>query len=111
MKKNAEAAEGASEGGLEAKEKPEDPEPKGVAAAGAEVEHVAAAEKLNVEDDDTGPPTVGTMLNGAVEEEADRPGRVEAAADVIPRFGNVAGAGVIEAAFLGGWVAKKPVDS
>lgn len=114
VKENAEGAEGVSEGGLEAKEKPEDPEPKGVdppreKAEGAEVEHVVGTEKMNEDDDDdTG--TVGTMLNGAVEEEATGAGGVEVAAAVRPRFGNVAGADGMEAAILGGWIAKEPVN-
>lgn len=117
VKENAEGAEGVSEGGLEAKEKPEDPEPKAVdppreKAEGAAVEHVVGTEKLNDDDDDdnTCPPAVGTMLNGAVEEEAVRAGRVEAAADVRPRFGNDAAADVMEAKPLGGCVAKEPAN-
>lgn len=116
VKENAEGAEGVSEGGLEAKEKPEDPEPKAVdppreKAKGAAVGHVVGTEKLNDDDDDNPcPPAVGTMLNGAVEEEAVGAGGVEAAADVRPRFGNDAGADVMEAKPLGGCVAKEPAN-
>lgn len=114
VKENAEGAEGVSEGGLEAKEKPEDPEPKGVGtprekAEGAEVEHVDGTEKLKPDDDaadDTG--AVGTTLNGAAEEEAEGAGGVEAAAEVRLMFGNVVGADGMEAAILGGWAAKEP---
>lgn len=114
VKENAEGAEGVSEGGLEAKENPEDPEPKGVdppreKAGGAPGEHVVGTEKMKLDDDDdTG--AVGTMLNGAAEEEAAGAGGVETAAEVRPRAGNVTGADVMEAAILGGWVAKEPVN-
>lgn len=119
VKEKAEGAEGVSEGGFEAKEKPEDPEPKPVdppmeKAEAAEMEHVVGTEKLNDDDDDTddgtGPPAVGTMLNGALEEEAVGAGGVEVAADVRPRFGNVAGADVLKAAILGGCVSKEPAN-
>lgn len=113
-KENAEGAEGVSEGGLEPNEKLEDAEPKGVGAFrekadGAAVAHVVGTEKLKPDDDtaeDTG--AAGTMLNGAADEEAAGAGGVEAAAEVRLRFGNAAGADGMEAAILGGWVAKEP---
>lgn len=115
LKENADGAEGVSEGGLEAKEKLEDPDPtdpKGVVpprenTEGAEVAQVDGTEKVKPDDDDdTG--TVGTMLNGAAEEEAAGAGGVEAAAEVRPRFANAAGVDGVEAAALGSWVAKEP---
>lgn len=111
---NAEGAEGVSEGGL-AKEKLEAPDPKGVVVArentegadGADVAQVDGTEKVKLDDDDdTG--AVGAMLNGAAE--AAGAGRMEAAAEVRPRFANAAGADVVEAAILGGWVAKEPMN-
>lgn len=112
VKVNAEGAEGVSEGGLEAKEKLEDPEPKGVDSTREKTEeadagHVVGTEKMNDDaDEETG--AVGTMLNGAAEEEAAGAGGMEAAVEVRPRLGNVAGADGMEAAVLGGWVAKEP---
>lgn len=112
VKENAEGAEGVSEGGLEAKEKPKDPEPKGVGpprekAEGAEgeEEHVVGTEKLKPEDDAADTGTAGTMLNGAAEEEAAGAWGVEAAAEVKLRFGKFAGADGMEAAIFGGCVA------
>lgn len=114
VKENAEGAEGVSEGGLEPNEKLEDVEPKDMGAPrekaeGAAVAHVVGTEKLKPDDDtaaDTG--AAGTMLNGAAAEEAAGAGGVEAAAEVRLRFGNAAGADGMEAAILGGWVAKEP---
>lgn len=112
---NAEGADGVSKGGLEAKEKLEGPDPKGVVPArentegadGAEVAQVDGTEKVKLDDDDdTG--AVGAMLNG--EAEAAGAGGVEAAAGARPRFANAAGAAGVEAAVLGGWVAKKPMN-
>lgn len=110
-----ENAEGVSEGGgLEAKEKPTDPEPKGVGAAmenggGAEEAHVVGTEKLKPDDDAVDVAgAVGTMLNGAAEEAAAGARGVEAANEVKLRFGNVAGADGKVAASLGGWGAKEP---
>lgn len=112
-----ENAEGVSEGGgLEAKEKPTDPEPKGVGAAmenggGAEEAHVVGTEKLKPDDDAVDVAgAVGTMLNGAAEEAAAGARGVEAANEVKLRFGNVAGADGKVAASLGGWGAKEPVN-
>lgn len=110
VKEKAESAEGVSEGGLEAKEKPEDPEPKGAVtprekAEGAEVAFVVGTEKMKPDDDDDDTGAVTATLNGAAEEEA---AGAEAAAEVRPRFGNVAGADGVKAAILGGWVAKEP---
>lgn len=113
LKEKAEGAEGVSEGGFEAKEKPDDPEPKGAEpprekAEGPEVEQVVGMEKVKPDAaDDTG--AFGTMLNGAAAEEVAGDGELEAAAGVRPRLGNAAGADGIEAAILGGWVAKEPV--
>lgn len=113
LKEKAEGAEGVSEGGFEAKEKPDDPEPKGAEpprekAEGPEVEQVVGMEKVKPDAaDDTG--AFGTMLNGAAAEEVAGDGKLEAAAGVRPRLGNAAGADGIEAAILGGWVAKEPV--
>lgn len=109
LRENAEGADGVSEGGLEANLKPEDPEPKGMAPPmeKAEVEHVTGTEKVKLADaDDTG--AVGTMLNEAAEEEEAAAGGVEAAGKEKPRFGNAAGADMVEAAILGGWVTKEP---
>lgn len=114
LKENAESAEGVSEGGLEAKEKTEDPEPKGVGpprekAGVAEVAQVDGTEKVKPDaDEETG--AAGPMLNGAAEEEAAGAGGVDAAAEARPRFGNVAGPDGMEAATLGGWTAKEPVN-
>lgn len=113
LKENAEGAEGVSEGGLEAKEKPEDPEPKGVVpprenTEGAEVAQVDGTEKEKPDDDDDDTGAVGPMLNGAAEEEAAGAGGVEAAAEV--RFAYVVGADGIEAAVLGSWVATGPMN-
>lgn len=111
LKENAESAEGVSEGGLEAKEKGE---PKGVdppreKAGVAEVAQVDGTVKVKPDaDDETG--AVGTMLNGAAEEEAAGAGGVDAAAEARPRFGNVAGPDGMEAATLGSWTAKEPVN-
>lgn len=120
LRENAESAEGVSEGGLEAKEKLEDPEPKGAdpprvnaegtdGAEGAEVaENVFGTEKVNP-DDDAG--AVETKLNGATEEEEAAGTEVmEAAAEVKPRFGNDAGTDGMEVASLAGWDAKEPVN-
>lgn len=116
VKENAEGADGVSDGGLEAKEKPEDPDPKGVDpprenTEGAEVAHVVGTEKLKPDDeaDDDGG-AAGTMLNGAAAVEAAGGGAGEAAAGVRPRFGNVAGADGMEAAYLGGGAAKEPAN-
>ncbi|TNN83219.1 hypothetical protein EYF80_006552 [Liparis tanakae] len=96
VKENAErVSEG---GGLEAKEKPPDPEPKGVGPAmenggGAEEALVVGTEKLKPEDDAVDVAgAVGTMLNAAAEEAAAGARGVEAAAEVKLRFGNAAGA-------------------
>lgn len=94
LKENAEDAEGVSEGGLEAKEKPE---PKGADpprenAEGAEVEQVVGIEKVKPdEDDDTG--AGGTMLKGAAVEVAATVGGLGAATEVRPRFERAAGLG------------------
>lgn len=114
VKEKAEGAEGVSEGGFEAKAKPADAEPKAVdppreKAEVAEMEHVEGTEKLN-DDDDAGPPAGGTILKGAVEEEAAGAGGVEAAADVRPRFGNVAGADVLKAGILGVCATREPAN-
>lgn len=114
VKENAEGAEGVSEGGLDAKEKPEDAEPKAVDAprekAGADA-LVVGTEKLNDDDEeDTCPPAGGTMLNGAMEEEAVGAAGVAAATDVRPKFEKDVGAGVMEAELLDGCVAKEPVN-
>ncbi len=114
VKENAEGAEGVSEGGLEAKEKPEDAEPKGVDSPSekadvAEVEQVVGTEKVNDEaEDDTG--AVGPMLKGAAVKEAAGAGGVEEAAAVRLRFGNVAGADGTDEAILGRWVNEEPVN-
>lgn len=112
VKENAEGAEGVSEGGLDAKEKPEDAEPKGVdpprEKAGADA-LVVGTEKLN-DDDDTCPPAGGTMLNGAADAEAVGAG-VAVATDVGPKFGNDTGAGVMAAELLDGCVAKEPANT
>lgn len=111
---NAKGAEKTSEVGLGAKEKLEDPEPKTVdppreKADGDEELPVLGTEKIKPDDeDDTG--AVGTMLNGATEEEAAVAGGVEAAAEERLRFGNVAGPDGMEAAVLGGLTAKEPVN-
>lgn len=126
LRENAESPEGVSEGGLEAKEKLEGPEPKGAdpprvntegsegtegteGAEGAEVaENVVGTEKVNP-DDDTG--AVETKLKGAAEEEAAAgTEELEAAAEVKPRFGNDAGTDGMEVASLAGWGAKEPVN-
>lgn len=114
LKENAEGAAGVSEGGLEVKEKVDDPEPKGADpprenAEGVEVvEQVVGTEKVKLDvDDDTG--AAGTMLNGALEDEGGRAGAVETAADVKPMFGNGTGAAETGAAILAGCVAKEPV--
>lgn len=81
-----ENAEGASAAGLEANEKPRDPEPKGAGTpiekgGGAVVAHVVGTEKLKPDDgamDVAG--AAGTMLNGAAEKDAAGAGGVEAAA-------------------------------
>lgn len=105
LKVNAKGAEGMSGAGLEANEKLDDPEPKGVdppreKAEGAEVEPVVGTENMKLDDeDDTG--AAGTVLNGAVEEEAAVVGGVEAAAEERVRFGNAAGPDGMEAAVLG----------
>lgn len=112
VKEKAEGAEGVSEGGLDAKEKPEDAEPKGVdpprEKAGAAA-LVVGTEKLNddeEDDDDTCPTPGGTMLNGAADAEAVGAG----AAAAKPNFGNDAGAGAMEAELLVGCVAKEPAN-
>lgn len=117
LRENAESAEGVSEGGLEANEKLEGPEPKGAdppkenaeGAEGAKVaEKVVGIEKVNP-DEDAG--AVGTKLNGAaVEEEAAGADMLEAGAEGNPRLGNDAGADGTEAAGLAGWVAKEPAN-
>lgn len=114
VKEKAEGAEGVSDGGFVAKEKLEDAEPKAVdppreKAEVAVMEHVDGTEKLN-DDDDGGPPAGGTILNGAVEEEAAGAGGMEAAADVRPRFGNVAGADVLKAGILGACAPREPAN-
>lgn len=106
--RNADCAEGASEGGLGAKENPKDPEPKGAEAEAVEDERALATEKPNDDDDDdggTGPLAVGTTLKGPAEA-----GRVGAAADARPRLGNAAGAEAIEAPLLGGAAANEPAQ-
>lgn len=106
-KRNADCAEGVSEGGLVAKENPKDPEPKGAEAEAVEDERALVTEKPN--DDDggggTGPLAVGTTLKGPAEA-----GRVGAAADVRPRPGNAAGAEAIEAPLLDGATANEPAQ-
>lgn len=97
LKENADSAEGVSEGGLEAKEKPEAPEPKIVdplseKADGADVAHVEGTENVKLDDD------IGAMLNGA-EEEATVAGGVEAA-EAGHRVGNAAGPDGIDGAAL-----------
>lgn len=116
VKENAEGAEGVSEGGLDAKEKPEDAEPKGVdpprEKAGADV-LVVGTEKLNDDnddDDDTCPPAGGIMLNGAADTEAVGAGVATAAADEGPKLGNDAAAGVMEAELVDDCVAKEPAS-
>lgn len=117
LKENAESAEGVSEGGLEAKEKTEDPEPKGVdpprekagVAEVAEVAQVDGTEKVKPDEEEE-TAAVGTMLNGAAEEEVAGAGGVDAAAEVRPRFENAAGPDGMEAATLGGWTAKEPLN-
>lgn len=103
--RNADCAEGVSEGGLLAKENPKDPEPKGAEAEAVEDESALVTEKPNDDDDDedTGPLAVGTTLKGPAEA-----GRVAAATDERPRLGNTAGA--TEAALLGGCISNKPVQ-
>lgn len=115
LKENAEGAEGVSEGGLGAKEKPEDPEPKGAFAPrenaeGAELTPVDDMEKEKPDvDDDDNEGAVGTMLKGAADEEAAGGGGVKAATGVRERFGNAGGgADEMVATVLGGWVAKEP---
>lgn len=71
-KENADGAEGVSEGGLEANEKPEDPDPNAVdatrvAAEGAEAAHVFGTENVN---DDEDIEDVGAMLNDGAADEA-----------------------------------------
>lgn len=105
LKENAEGAVGVSEGGFEAKEKPEDPEPKTAAPPREKVEQVVGIEKVKAdEDDDTG--AGGMILNGAVEEGA--AGAAEMEGTGAPMFENAAGVGRIEAAILGGWLASEP---
>lgn len=72
VKEKAEGADGVSEGGLEAKEKLDVPEPNGVGpprekAEAPAVEFVVGTEKVkDDDDDDTG--AEGGMLNGAADE-------------------------------------------
>lgn len=72
VKEKAEGADGVSEGGLEAKEKLDVPEPNGVGpprekADAPAVEFVVGTEKVkDDDDDDTG--AEGAMLNGAADE-------------------------------------------
>lgn len=106
--RNADCAEGVSEGGLVAKEKPKDPEPKGAEAEAVADESALVTEKPNDEDDDeddegTGALAVGTTLKGPAEA-----GRVAAATDERLRLGNTAGA--TEAALLGGCISNEPVQ-
>lgn len=106
--RNADCAEGVSEGGLVAKENPKDPEPKGAEAEAVEDERALVTEKPNDDDDDdggTGPLAVGTTLKGPAEA-----GRVGAAADVRPRLGNAAGPEAIEAPLLDGATANEPAQ-
>lgn len=105
--RNADCAEGVSEGGLEAKENPKDPEPKGAEAVVDE--SALVTEKPNDDDDDDEEGTgalavaVGTTLKGPAEA-----GRAAAATDERPRLGNAAGA--TEAALLGGCISNEPVQ-
>lgn len=109
LKEKAEGAEGVSEGGLEANGKPKVAGAPRVKAEGAEVEQVVGTEKVKpAADDDTG--ALGTTLNGAVIDEVAGAGELETAAGVRPRLGNAAEADGMEAASLGGWVAKAPVN-
>lgn len=103
--RNADCAEGVSEGGLVAKENPKDPEPKGAEAEAVEDERALVTEKPNDDDGGTGPLAVGTTLKGPAEA-----GRVGAAADVRPRLGNAAGAEAIEAPLLDGGTANEPAQ-
>lgn len=109
---NAEEAEGVSEGGLEAKENPEDADPNAVDpprenADGAEGVQVDGTEKVKLDEDDA-VGFVGAAPNGAAEKEGAGAGVVETAAGVRPRLENVAGADGTEAATLGAGVAKDP---
>lgn len=63
--RNADCAEGVSEGGLVAKENPKDPEPNGAEAV--EDERALVTEKPNDDDGGTGPLAVGTTLKGPAE--------------------------------------------
>lgn len=113
VKENPKGAEGLSEAGLEANEKLEDPEPKGVdppreKADGAMVDvPVTGTEKVNPTEETA---AVEPMLKGEAEEEAAGAWRVEAAPEERSRFGNVAGMDGIGAGILGGCVAKEPVN-
>lgn len=119
VKENAEGAEGVSEGGLEPKEKPEEPEPKGAepprekaAGAAVEEEEVAAGTektKEEEEEEEAAAAAVGTMLKREEEEEAAGAGGVAAAAGARLRLGKTAAADGMEAAALGGCAAKEPV--
>lgn len=104
--RNADGAEGVSEGGLVAKENPEDPEPKGAEAGAAEEESALVTEKTNGDDDDEGarPLAVGATQKGPAEA-----GRVEAAFP-RPRPGNAAGTEAIGAALLDGCTANEPAQ-
>lgn len=103
-----ENAEEASEGALEVKERPRDPEANGASTpmekgGGAEVAHVVGTEKLKLDDgatEDAG--AAGATLNGAAKEDATGAAGVEAAAGERPMVGNVARADGNEAGILGG---------
>lgn len=117
LNENAESADGVSDGGLEANEKPEDPEPKGTdppkakAATGAEVvEKVDGTEKLKPEKADvTG--AVGAMLKGIMEDGAEETGGLGAAAEEARlMLGKAGGAEGTAAGILAGAVATEPLN-
>lgn len=114
---NVGSADGVSNEGLEANEKPEDPEPKGAdpprekAATGAEVvEKVGGTEKVKPEEAVvTG--AVGAMLKGVMEDGgAEGTGRLGIAVEAKLMLGKAAGAAGTAAGSLAGADAKEPSD-
>lgn len=114
-KENAEGPEGASEGGLEAKEKPDAPDtnaedpPRLKAEGAATVVGTGKTEEADVVASARAP-FVGAMPKGGEEEQKDGAvGAGGAAAEATPRLGKPLGAEVVEDELVGAFAAKEPV--